>query len=53
VRLEPGRYVGTWFEAATGARVAVPPFVGGPRTSLTAPGANDWALLLERQRDSE
>src|SRR5690348_8042403 len=48
VRLAPGRYQGTWFDAATGATTALPPVFGATWTSPPAPGDGDWALVLRR-----
>lgn len=51
VTLEPGRYKGTWFRAATGQTFAVEGPIEGPQwTSPPSPGMSDWALLLERER---
>jgi hypothetical protein len=54
VRLEPGQYAGTWWEAATGTQVLLPPFRATARswTSPAAPGGGDWALLLRRTRST-
>ena len=51
VRIQPGQYDATWWEAATGRQIALPSFnVTAPSwTSPAAPGEGDWALLL-RQR---
>ncbi len=48
VRLPPGQYSGTWWEATTGRESALPGFtVAAPNwTSPPAPGGGDWALLL-------
>ena len=51
IRLERGRYSGVWLEAATGAKVPLAAIDGGTRAAFTAPGPNDWALLLQRQGD--
>ncbi|HXZ84835.1 MAG TPA: hypothetical protein VEI82_05040, partial [Myxococcota bacterium] len=50
VRLEPGSYRATWWEAATGKQVPLPPVVASsaPWSSPAAPGTGDWALLLQR-----
>ena len=52
VRLQPGRYDGAWWEAATGKQIALPSLnVAAPSwTSPAAPGSGDWALLLRRRR---
>jgi hypothetical protein len=49
VRLAPGRYRAQWFQAATGATVALAPVEGKTWTSPMAPGDNDWALLLQKE----
>jgi hypothetical protein len=50
VQLEPGSYHATWWEAATGRQLPLPPVVAGPEPwrSPPAPGSGDWALLLQR-----
>jgi hypothetical protein len=50
VRLEPGSYRATWWEATTGRQVALPSVVvtGPSWSSPAAPGSGDWALLLQR-----
>jgi hypothetical protein len=51
VRIQPGQYGATWWEAATGRQIALPSFnVTAPAwTSPAAPGEGDWALLLRRR----
>ena len=51
VRIQPGQYGATWWEAATGRQIALPSFnVTAPSwTSPAAPGEGDWALLLRRR----
>ena len=55
VRIQPGQYGATWWEAASGRQIALPSFnVTAPAwTSPAAPGEGDWALLLRRCRRSE
>ena len=48
VKLEPGSYEATWFDAFTGAVVKMPPAQGPLWKSPVAPGWLDWALLLKR-----
>ena len=51
LRLQPGQYGGTWWNAATGEKTALHSVNvrGSSWTSPAAPGSNDWALLLERK----
>ena len=51
VRVEPGPYRATWWEAATGKRIALPLVnaTASAWTSPAAPGGGDWALLLRRE----
>ncbi len=51
VRLEPGLYQATWWEAATGKQTPLPSVnaAASSWTSPQAPGGGDWALLLRRQ----
>jgi hypothetical protein len=49
VSLAEGRYRAMWFEASTGTKRALDPVKGGMWTSPTAPGDNDWALLLQQE----
>jgi hypothetical protein len=51
VRLPPGLYEGTWWEAATGEKIVLPPVHATVPlwTSPAAPGNNDWALLLRKK----
>ena len=50
LRLQPGRYEGTWWNPNTGEKTALPPInaTASSWISPPAPGSNDWALLLER-----
>jgi hypothetical protein len=50
VKLEPGTYDATWFNANTEERVPLPSAVGPAWTSPDAPGWLDWALLLQKHR---
>jgi hypothetical protein len=50
VKLEPGTYEATWFNANTGERVPLRSAVGPAWTSPDAPGWLDWALLLQKHR---
>ncbi len=51
VRLQRGQYGGTWWNAATGEKTALPSVnvIASSWTSPAAPGGNDWALLLKRR----
>jgi uncharacterized protein DUF4038/collagenase-like protein with putative collagen-binding domain len=49
VRLEPGRYEATWFNAFNGEKIALGPVYGRSWTSPEAPSHNDWALLLLKE----
>ena len=55
VRLQPGEYAGTLWNAATGEKKALPSLsVSTPSwTSPTAPGSNDWALLLQKKQGGQ
>jgi len=48
--LAPGRYDAKWFSAVTGDVVPLPPVDGGQWVAPAPPGAQDWALLLQRRR---
>jgi uncharacterized protein DUF4038 len=48
VKLEPGRYQASWFNARTGETLAIPPAQGPEWTSPAAPDSGDWALLLKK-----
>ena len=52
IRLLPGRYEGASFNAVTGEWRTLPPIAGSSWTSPTMSSANDWALLLSRNRGS-
>jgi Protein of unknown function (DUF4038)/Domain of unknown function (DUF5060) len=54
VQLQAGQYDGSWLNAATGAKVALPVVVaaGSPWLSPDAPGDGDWALMMRRRQDS-
>lgn len=47
--LAPGRYDAKWFSAVTGDVVPLPPVDGGQWSVPAPPGAQDWALLLQRK----
>jgi hypothetical protein len=49
VKLAPGRYRPTWFNARTGLTTALPPAEGPGWTSPKARDDSDWALLLRRE----
>ncbi|MBZ5666385.1 MAG: DUF4038 domain-containing protein [Acidobacteriia bacterium] len=49
IRLQPGHYQGSWFNAVTGEWFGLPPIQGSSWISPVMPGANDWALLLRRR----
>ncbi len=51
VRLPPGRYEGTRFNPRTGESTALPSIDGGAWTSPVSPDEEDWALLIQRQRE--
>jgi hypothetical protein len=53
VRLEPGRYEPTWFNAFTGEKLALSPVEGPLWNSPDAPSHNDWALLLAREKNRQ
>ena len=48
VRLNPGRYQASWFNARTGQTSPAPIADGLAWTSPPAPDSGDWALLLRR-----
>lgn len=48
VKLQPGRYQVSWFNARSGESLAVSAAEGPLWTSPTAPDSGDWALLLKR-----
>jgi hypothetical protein len=53
VRLQPGRYAASWWNAGTGEKVTLPS-VAVAASSWTSPavaGGSDWALLLQRERN--
>jgi hypothetical protein len=47
VRLDSGTYAAHWYNPATGQTTPLPDAKGGLWTSPAAPGAGDWALLLQ------
>ena len=51
MQLQPGQYSGTWWNAATGEKTALPSVNVSVSswTSPVAPESNDWALLLKRK----
>jgi hypothetical protein len=49
VKLEPGRYEGSWFNAMTGEKIALTSVEGPSWTSQSPPGGQDWALLLRKK----
>jgi len=49
LKLEPGTYKASWFDALTGDWVPAGE-VNGPSWTSKAPGPHDWALLLTRRR---
>ena len=51
IALQPGQYGVTWWDATTGAKVALPSLtVRAPSLSLSAPPEDsDWALLLQKK----
>jgi hypothetical protein len=50
VKLAPGRYTATWWNAGTGEKTALAPVAAAASwTSPAAPGSGDWALLLEKK----
>jgi Putative collagen-binding domain of a collagenase len=53
VRLEPGRYQATWFNAFTGEKVPLAPVQGRLWTSPDPPRHNDWALLLLKKETNK
>lgn len=48
VKVAPGRYQVSWFNARSGKRMAAPIAEGPSWTSPAAPDSGDWALLLKR-----
>jgi hypothetical protein len=48
VKLDPGRYQASWFNARSGKGTPAPIAVGSAWTSPAAPDSGDWALLLTR-----
>jgi hypothetical protein len=49
VKLEPGAYDATWFNAFTGEKIPLPPVTGPDWTSSKTPGWMDWALLITKK----
>jgi Protein of unknown function (DUF4038)/Domain of unknown function (DUF5060)/Putative collagen-binding domain of a collagenase len=52
VRLEPGRYEATWFNAFNGEKIPLGPVYGRSWTSPEAPSHNDWVLLLLKENSA-
>jgi len=50
IKLEPGTYEASWFNAFTGQKIQLPPVTGPAWTSPQTPGWLDWALLLQKRR---
>jgi Protein of unknown function (DUF4038)/Domain of unknown function (DUF5060) len=48
VKLDPGHYQATWFNARSGKSTTLPVAEGPNWTSPAAPDSGDWALLLKR-----
>jgi hypothetical protein len=48
IKLEPGRYEASWFNARTGRQTKLAPADGPRWNSPPAPDHGDWALLLRR-----
>ena len=48
VRLIPGRYNAEWFNPMTGEVIPIGVADGPAWTSPSAPGRNDWALLVRK-----
>jgi hypothetical protein len=48
IRMAPGNYVGFWYNPTTGEKAPLPKASGGRWSSPPAPGAGDWALLLQK-----
>lgn len=48
IKLEPGRYDASWFNARNGRQVKLVPAEGPEWNSPAAPDLGDWALLLKR-----
>lgn len=51
VQIQPGEYIGVWWNPATGEETALP-LVNVTTSSWTSPqvtGSNDWALLLQKK----
>jgi hypothetical protein len=49
IKLEPGTYQASWFNAFTGEKIPLPLAKGPDWTSPKTPGWLDWALLLVKQ----
>jgi Protein of unknown function (DUF4038) len=51
LRIQPGRYTGTWWNPTTGQRTSLRPIIAtsSPWISSSPPGRNDWALLLQKE----
>ena len=50
IKLEPGSYEASWFNAFTGEKIPLPPVDGPVWTLPKTPGWLDWALLLQKRR---
>jgi hypothetical protein len=51
VRMQPGLYLGVWWNPTTGEKTALPNVnaTTSSWSSPQAPGSNDWALLLQKK----
>jgi Putative collagen-binding domain of a collagenase len=51
VRMQPGQYLGAWWNPTTGEKTTLPVVnvTTSSWSSPQAPGSNDWALLLEKK----
>ncbi len=48
IKLEPGRYNTSWFNARNGRQISLPPAEGPRWNSPVTPDHGDWALVLKR-----
>jgi hypothetical protein len=55
LELRAGKYEGVWWEASTGRKIELAPLnvTAASWTSPTAPGNNDWALLLSKSQATQ